>query len=70
MADVVTIMKDGDIATVLLNRPEAFNAFDMETAESFAAHLIALAADREIERGHPWVTCVWYWRLRLEFLSC
>ena len=48
MADVVTIMRDDDIATVLLNRPEAFNAFNMEMAEGFAADLITLAADGEV----------------------
>jgi enoyl-CoA hydratase/carnithine racemase len=48
MADVVTILRDDDIATVLLNRPEAFNAFNMELAERFAADLITLAADREV----------------------
>jgi 2-(1,2-epoxy-1,2-dihydrophenyl)acetyl-CoA isomerase len=48
MADVVTIARDDDIATVLLNRPEAFNAFNMEMAECLAANLITLAADQEV----------------------
>lgn len=45
MAELVNIKKAEGIATVLLNRPEAFNAFNMELVESLAAHIIALAGD-------------------------
>jgi len=45
MADLVTVTRAGSIATVLLNRPEAFNAFDFELTDHFAAHLSILAQD-------------------------
>jgi 2-(1,2-epoxy-1,2-dihydrophenyl)acetyl-CoA isomerase len=48
MEELVTVHREGGIATVLLNRPGAFNAFNMEMTEAFAAHLIALAADAEV----------------------
>ncbi len=35
----------GDIATVMLNRPKVFNAFDLDTMTGVAEHLINLAAD-------------------------
>jgi 2-(1,2-epoxy-1,2-dihydrophenyl)acetyl-CoA isomerase len=37
-----------NIATVLLNKPQAFNAFDLELMDCLAQHLIGLAADRNI----------------------
>ncbi len=45
MAEKVQIRIDGQIATVLLNRPDVFNAFDLEMIESFAGSLITLAVD-------------------------
>ena len=48
MAEPVTLTKVDGIATVLLNRPEVFNTFNMELVESFAAALISLAADQEV----------------------
>lgn len=48
MKDVVKIIKDNNIATVLLNRPQALNAFNMELATCFAANIISLAADRDV----------------------
>lgn len=48
MAEFVTIKKDQGIATVLLTRPEAFNAFNMEMISSLAEHLISLANDHHI----------------------
>ena len=37
-----------NIATVLLNKPQAFNAFDLELMDCLAQHLIGIAADRNI----------------------
>lgn len=48
MAELVTLMKDEEIATLTLNRPEAFNAFNLEMVEGLAGHLITLAADQKI----------------------
>ncbi|MCL4426704.1 MAG: enoyl-CoA hydratase-related protein [Firmicutes bacterium] len=45
MAETIRVRLDGQIATVLLNRPEAFNAFDLEMIERLANHLMALAVD-------------------------
>ena len=42
------VTKAESIATVLLNRPQAFNSFDFEFTESLAAHLTNLAADRDV----------------------
>jgi len=48
MAGLVMVKKADGIATVLLNRPEAFNAFNMDLMESFAAGIITLAADERV----------------------
>jgi 2-(1,2-epoxy-1,2-dihydrophenyl)acetyl-CoA isomerase len=48
MEELVTVGREDDIATVLLNRPGAFNAFNMEMTEALAVNLIALAADPEV----------------------
>jgi 2-(1,2-epoxy-1,2-dihydrophenyl)acetyl-CoA isomerase len=48
MAESVRVKKADNIATVLLNRPEVFNTFDMDLVDSFAATLISLAADQEV----------------------
>ncbi len=48
MAKPVTVKIVENIATVLLNRPHAFNAFDLALTECFAEHLIGLATDRNI----------------------
>jgi 2-(1,2-epoxy-1,2-dihydrophenyl)acetyl-CoA isomerase len=45
MAETVIVRQEDGVATVLLNRPEAFNAFDLELLESFAAQVIGLGAD-------------------------
>jgi len=45
MAELVTVSKDQGIATVLLNRPEAFNAFDLDLISCLATNLITLAAE-------------------------
>lgn len=48
MAESVIVKKTEGVATVLLNRPQAFNAFDMALVESLASNVIALAADKEV----------------------
>lgn len=48
MTESAKIIRDAEIACALLNRPHAFNAIDLELAESFAAHLITLVADPEV----------------------
>lgn len=48
MTEAVKITRAAEIASVILNRPQAFNAFDLELVESFASQLITLAADPEI----------------------
>jgi 2-(1,2-epoxy-1,2-dihydrophenyl)acetyl-CoA isomerase len=40
--------RDGEIAEVLLSRPETFNAFDLEMVELFAKYLIRLAVDPSV----------------------
>lgn len=45
MAELVKISKAQGIASVLMNRPEAFNAFDLDLISSFAANLITLAME-------------------------
>ncbi|SPF32706.1 Enoyl-CoA hydratase [Syntrophobacter sp. SbD1] len=48
MKGPVIVTKAEGIATVLLNRPEAFNAFNLDLVESFAANVITLAADGSV----------------------
>jgi 2-(1,2-epoxy-1,2-dihydrophenyl)acetyl-CoA isomerase len=46
--ELVTVTKSDGIASVILTRPETFNAFNLDMIESLAGHLITLAVDREI----------------------
>lgn len=48
MAETVKAILCGEIATVLIDRPKAFNAFDLDTITVFSEHLINLAADETI----------------------
>ena len=48
MSQSIELRKDGMIAEVLLNRPETFNAFDLDMVELFAKGLINLALDDSI----------------------
>jgi len=48
MSELIKIGRDGEIATVILNRPESFNSFDLDTIKSFADALVAIAADNEV----------------------
>ena len=42
---VVQLLRDGAVATLVMNRPGALNALDVPTARAFHAACIALAAD-------------------------
>ncbi len=48
MTESIRIKKEGGIVEVLLNRPEAFNAFDLDMVELLATSLIHLAMDDSI----------------------
>lgn len=48
MTKPLEIESDREIACVLLNRPEAFNALNLDMAECLAANLITLAANEEV----------------------
>lgn len=48
MAETIEVKLDGHIAKVLLDRPEVFNAFDLDMIERLAGHLITLAVDKTI----------------------
>lgn len=48
MDEPIILKRDGEIATILLNRPKSFNALDVECARLLANHLITLAADDDI----------------------
>lgn len=48
MTECVKITRDGAIAGVVLNRPQAFNAFDRDLVEALAGQLITLAVDPEV----------------------
>ena len=48
MSDSVTLRKDGEIAVVLLNRPAAFNSFDLDMMRQLAGRMIAVAVDDDV----------------------
>ena len=48
MTDSVAVSTKNGISTLLLNRPDAFNAFDLEMAEAFAGNLLTLASDPRV----------------------
>jgi 2-(1,2-epoxy-1,2-dihydrophenyl)acetyl-CoA isomerase len=48
MAETIEVKLDGQIAKVLLNRPEVFNAFDLDMTERLAGHLVTFAVDNTI----------------------
>jgi len=49
MAETVSVQLDRHVATVLLNRPETFNAFDLDMVGLLASRLTALAADDSVQ---------------------
>jgi 2-(1,2-epoxy-1,2-dihydrophenyl)acetyl-CoA isomerase len=48
MTETVCVELDRQIAMVLLNRPETFNAFDLDMVETFASRLTTLAVDNSL----------------------
>ena len=48
MSKSVEIEMDREIACLLMNRPEAFNALNMDMAEGMATHLISLATNEKV----------------------
>ena len=44
----VRLLRDGAVATILFNRPQALNALDVPTAEAFHAACRTLAADPSV----------------------
>jgi 2-(1,2-epoxy-1,2-dihydrophenyl)acetyl-CoA isomerase len=48
MTESIRLKNDGGIVEVMLNRPEAFNAFDLDMIELLAKHLICLAMDDSV----------------------
>lgn len=48
MASNITVRQNGNIAEVLLNRPEAYNAFNHDLITEFADNMVALATDTAI----------------------
>jgi 2-(1,2-epoxy-1,2-dihydrophenyl)acetyl-CoA isomerase len=45
MSEPILVERDKEIAKVFLNRPEAYNAFEIEFLESLAKYMVALAVD-------------------------
>src|SRR5262249_35094474 len=48
MSSPVLLSRDGPVATLTLNRPEALNVLDMAMAEAMLGHATAIAADASV----------------------
>ncbi len=48
MTDSIKLTREAEIAWVMLNRPQAYNAFDRDLLEALAAQLSTLAVDPEV----------------------
>ncbi|HTS51908.1 MAG TPA: enoyl-CoA hydratase-related protein [Burkholderiales bacterium] len=48
MNDSITVTRKNGVAVLMLNRADAFNAFDLAMGESFARNLVALASERRV----------------------
>ena len=48
MTEAIRVKKDGEIVEITLNRPEAFNAFDLDMVELLSKSLIHLAVDDSV----------------------
>lgn len=48
MTEQIKFRREDEVAVVLLNRPEKFNSFELETIQKFANHLISLGVDKEV----------------------
>ena len=77
MTEPIRIKKEGGIVEVLLNRPEAFNAFDLEMIELLEKCLISLAMDDSVSvliiSGEGKAFCAGgdlRWALELSWWTC
>jgi len=52
MTSSVVVTTTNGIATVMLNRPDAFNALDLEMGVAMARHLVALGSDPRIRGSY------------------
>jgi enoyl-CoA hydratase/carnithine racemase len=48
MEESIRLRKDGELARVFMNRPQASNAFDLDMLRRFTETLISLAADAPV----------------------
>ena len=48
MTESIKLTREAEIAWVMLNRPQAFNAIDRDLVEALAAQLSTLAVDPEV----------------------
>ena len=48
MSESVTVRIEGRIAVLTLNRPAAFNAFDLDMVSAFSSALVTLASDANV----------------------
>jgi len=49
MEELVRVRREGEVALVLLNRPQKYNAFDSEMVEQFSTSLITLAVEEGVK---------------------
>jgi 2-(1,2-epoxy-1,2-dihydrophenyl)acetyl-CoA isomerase len=49
MGDLVRVTTDGGVAAILLDRPEAFNAFNLDLARELADRLVEIGANRAVK---------------------
>jgi 2-(1,2-epoxy-1,2-dihydrophenyl)acetyl-CoA isomerase len=48
VTESIKVTRDKEIACVVLNRPQAFNAFDLDLLQGFAGQLLTLATEPEV----------------------
>jgi 2-(1,2-epoxy-1,2-dihydrophenyl)acetyl-CoA isomerase len=48
MSDKVELTRDGHVAIIMLNRPDVYNAVDLEMAEQSLKHVLSLSADNRV----------------------
>jgi 2-(1,2-epoxy-1,2-dihydrophenyl)acetyl-CoA isomerase len=48
MNDGIEIIRDGNIAEIILNRKETYNAFNLEMVSQLAKHLAFMAVDNSV----------------------
>jgi len=48
MTEKVEVTRDGPVAVFMLNRPEVYNAVDLDTAQEALGHVLALSADKTV----------------------